>query len=111
MPKAEANFPPHIVFSVACLLDYRVVSTIIESSAGLESLIERRSGISLWGVGAILYQLVYLHIRGALYTCRIVALVAVVLAKMGILYEFIILRVQIYIKANLINSLLLLFKD
>jgi hypothetical protein len=43
------------MFLVACLLDCGVVSTIIESSAGLESLVERRSGVSLWGVGAILY--------------------------------------------------------
>jgi hypothetical protein len=99
------------VFSVACLLDCGVVLTIIESLAGLESLVERRSGVSLWGVGAILYQLVYLHIRGTPHACRIVALVAVVLAKMGILREFIILRVQICVNANLINSLLLLFKD
>jgi hypothetical protein len=45
------------VLSTACPLACRVVSTTVEYSAGLDSFVERRSGVSLWGVGAILLSI------------------------------------------------------
>jgi hypothetical protein len=42
------------VLSIACVLACRVVSITIESSAGLETLVKRRSSIPLREVGSIL---------------------------------------------------------
>ena len=42
------------MLSIACVLACGVVSMTIESSAGLETLVERRSGVPLRGVGGIL---------------------------------------------------------
>jgi hypothetical protein len=42
------------VLSIACVLACGVVLMVIESSAGLVALVERRSGVPLRGVGGIL---------------------------------------------------------